>query len=78
MKRAIEEIEAGNSFRDDMVAKADILDPYPAWRGWVIMDSFLAGIDWARAQHSSDCATHNAPAYPSGPCDCRNDVDTAF
>ena len=20
--------------------------------------------------HSSDCATHNAPAYPPGPCDC--------
>ena len=20
--------------------------------------------------HSSDCATHNEPAYPNGPCDC--------
>ena len=20
--------------------------------------------------HDSDCATHNAPAYPPGPCDC--------
>lgn len=20
--------------------------------------------------HDSDCATHNAPAYPAGPCDC--------
>lgn len=21
--------------------------------------------------HDSDCATHNMPAYPNGPCDCR-------
>ena len=21
-------------------------------------------------QHTSDCATHNSPAYPPGPCDC--------
>lgn len=21
-------------------------------------------------EHDSDCATHNAPAYPPGPCDC--------
>ena len=21
-------------------------------------------------QHDSDCATHNMPAYPAGPCDC--------
>lgn len=21
--------------------------------------------------HSSDCATHNEPAYPNGVCDCR-------
>jgi len=20
--------------------------------------------------HDSDCATHNEPAYPNGPCDC--------
>lgn len=20
--------------------------------------------------HKSDCATHNEPAYPNGPCDC--------
>ncbi|MDE5451355.1 hypothetical protein GWE18_00495 [Bradyrhizobium sp. CSA112] len=22
------------------------------------------------ASHDSDCATHNMPAYPNGPCDC--------
>jgi len=21
-------------------------------------------------QHDSDCAQHNEPAYPNGPCDC--------
>ena len=21
--------------------------------------------------HDSDCATHNEPAFPNGPCDCR-------
>ena len=21
-------------------------------------------------EHDSDCATHNGPAYPAGPCDC--------
>ncbi len=21
-------------------------------------------------KHASDCAMHNAPAYPAGPCDC--------
>lgn len=21
--------------------------------------------------HASDCAVHNMPAYPNGPCDCR-------
>jgi NADH:ubiquinone oxidoreductase subunit 3 (subunit A) len=24
----------------------------------------------APAQHASDCAVHNAPALPPGPCDC--------
>lgn len=24
--------------------------------------------------HDSDCATHNAPAYPSGPCDCATGI----
>lgn len=23
-----------------------------------------------RDAHDSDCATHNEPAYPNGPCDC--------
>jgi len=22
-------------------------------------------------EHASDCAVHNEPAYPAGPCDCR-------
>jgi len=26
--------------------------------------------EMSRVLHSSDCATHNAPALPPGPCDC--------
>jgi hypothetical protein len=45
----IEEILAGNAFRDTMVPKADghVLK-CPIWHGWVIMDAFLAGIQWER------------------------------
>ena len=28
-------------------------------------------------QHTSDCATHNFPAYPPEPCDCGADDGTA-
>lgn len=28
-------------------------------------------------QHDSDCATHNEPAYPNGPCDCSAQKDSA-
>lgn len=47
--RPIEEIVAGNAFRDTVVKRADS-DSHgaPLWHGWVIMDAFLAGIDWAR------------------------------
>lgn len=27
--------------------------------------------------HASDCATHNAPAYPAGACDCSADLPAA-
>lgn len=23
-----------------------------------------------KSEHASDCAVHNGPAYPAGPCDC--------
>jgi hypothetical protein len=29
-----------------------------------------AAIQQAREIHASDCAVHNEPAYPAGPCDC--------
>lgn len=31
-------------------------------------------LDTVKPLHASDCAVHNAPAYPAGPCDCG--VDT--
>lgn len=29
------------------------------------------GIECVHFKHASDCAVHNEPAYPTGPCDCR-------
>lgn len=47
--RPIEELQAGNAFRDQLVPRADS-DHHgaPLWHGWAIMDAFLAGIDYAR------------------------------
>lgn len=49
--RPIEEIEAGEEFRSTLIPKADAMTPgeAPLWHGWAIMDAFLAGIDYARA-----------------------------
>lgn len=30
----------------------------------------LRAAPWMTVQHASDCATHNEPALPAGPCDC--------
>lgn len=47
--RPIEELRAGNDFRDKLVAKADAdRSGAPLWHGWALMDAFLAGIDWER------------------------------
>lgn len=32
-------------------------------------EAFDAVAQWAKS-HASDCALHNSPAYPPGPCDC--------
>lgn len=29
------------------------------------------------SEHKSDCAVHNEPAYPAGPCDCKLEIDPA-
>lgn len=49
-ERAIEELKAGDDFRESIKERADKWDgPRPLWHGWAVMDAFLAGIDWARA-----------------------------
>lgn len=54
MDRPIEELVAGNDFRDTMLPRADSdFHGAPLWYGWVIMEAFLAGIDWARANEQS-------------------------
>ena len=30
----------------------------------------LCGSCGPSLEHASDCAVHNEPAYPKGPCDC--------
>ena len=54
VERPIEELRAGDAFRETMLGKADadVFGTAPLWHGWVIMDAFLAGIDWARAQEA--------------------------
>ena len=52
-KRPVEELLAGEQFRDSLVVRADAWDGhYPLWHGWVIMDAFLAGIDYARREEA--------------------------
>lgn len=56
--RPIEELRAGDELRARMIPRADVNPrPYgtpaelpPMFHGWAIMEAFLAGVDWARAQ----------------------------
>jgi hypothetical protein len=37
------------------------------------LDQAMGALDLSKrseAQHASDCAVHNAPAFPPGECDC--------
>lgn len=53
--RPIEEIQASEAFRETMIPKADHVrhSGVPMWFGWVIMDAYLAGIDYGRAHPDS-------------------------
>lgn len=45
----LEDLKAGNEFRDSLVGRADRLEgSAPMWYGWALMDAFLAGIEYAR------------------------------
>lgn len=51
--KPIDVIMAGDAFRRSMIAKADAYSgPAPLWHGWVIMDAFRAGVDYARRDDS--------------------------
>lgn len=51
LKRPINELQAGEKFRQSLVPRADACHgSAPLWHGWAIMDAFLAGIDYARKQ----------------------------
>ena len=36
----------------------------------ILMGSPPASAAWLPDEHTSDCAVHNEPAFPAGPCDC--------
>ncbi len=51
-KRPIEELKAGDDFRESLKPRADDWKGLaPLWHGWAIMDAFLAGIDYARKRN---------------------------
>lgn len=53
-ERPIEDLQAGDEFRKSLVLKADSMNhDAPLWHGWALMDSFLAGVDWARKHPQS-------------------------
>jgi hypothetical protein len=53
--RPIEELVAGNAFRDSLVRRADSdFSGAPLWHGWALMDAFLAGIDWERKRKRTE------------------------
>lgn len=61
-ERSIDDITAGAAFRKKMVERADCWDgSAPLWHGWVIMDAFLAGMDYAKAGETAG-VTKEKPA----------------
>jgi hypothetical protein len=53
--RPIEELVAGHKFRQSVLDRCDgELGGAPVWHGWVIMDAFLAGINYARESLTRD------------------------
>lgn len=39
---------AASEYREKQVTRADAHDPFPLWHGWVIVNAFLAGIEWQK------------------------------
>lgn len=47
--RSADELNAGESFRQSLVPRADeIRHSAPLWHGWALMEAFLAGVDYGR------------------------------
>lgn len=50
-ERPIEELVAGEKCRTEMIKRADSWHHgAPMWFGWVVMEAFLAGVDYARQE----------------------------
>ena len=72
---SIEDIEAGDAFRETMIPRADAINlGAPMWYGWAIMDAYLAGLYAGRAETGLPellAACKRAKDY----CDCGNVQD---
>lgn len=44
----VADCDAANEFRNSLLARADVLHPYPLWHGWAIYEAYLAGLMAAR------------------------------
>lgn len=53
--RPVDDIFAGDQYRASIKHRADANHgPAPLWHGWAIMDAFLAGADYGRANPDKD------------------------
>jgi hypothetical protein len=49
------DISAGNKFRETLIPRADAkFADIPLWYGWALMDAFLAGAEYGRANPESN------------------------
>lgn len=62
----IEDLKAGDAFRDTLLDRADGYDEgeAPMWFGWAIMAAFLAGAEHAREQAAKLDAAKAVGALP--------------
>lgn len=60
------------TWNDRILERTESMDPAvrEASRSYSAAARKALGLDPIPTEHASDCATHNEPAYPAGPCDC--------
>lgn len=68
----LDEIEAAERLlgSDLYGPDAEDCERFTSRYGRALLEIARAAASKADTVHASDCATHNEPAYPNGPCDC--------